>query len=242
MARRVLVFQHMEVDSPGRFSDLFRASGATVRVVKPFAGEDIPSLAAYDLLFALGGAMDVWQEEAHPWLKDEKQAIREWVGERAKPFIGICLGHQLLADAMGGEVGMAKAAEVGLHDISLIDGAANHPFFGGVGPAQKVLQWHHAEVKRVPEGARVLASAPGTAVQAIAIGEHALGVQFHFEWTLDSIRGWSQVPEWIVALERHLGAGAHPRLIAEAEPHLPAITRMTETIYSNFMRKTGLQG
>ena len=72
-----------------------------------FEGQAIPSLAPYDFLFVLGGSQDTWQEDEHPWLKDEKEAIREWVMDRAKPYFGVCLGHQLLAAALGGEVALA---------------------------------------------------------------------------------------------------------------------------------------
>lgn len=241
MARRVLVLKHMEGDSPGRLSGRFAAAGYGVDEVEVFRGQAIPALDRYDLMLVLGGAMHAWEEEAHPWLAGEKAAIREWVGERAKPYIGICLGHQLLADALGGEVGLAAVPEIGVHHVTVGEAAGAHPFVAGLAGRHKAMQWHLAEVTRLPAGGQGLASSAGTAVQAMAVDDHALGVQFHCEWTLESIRGWAAVDGWVPALEAHVGAGGHARLLASAAPHMPAIAAMTERIYSNFARASGLE-
>jgi GMP synthase-like glutamine amidotransferase len=103
------------------------------------------------------------------------------------------------------------------------------------------MQWHLAEVSRPPDDARVLARSADTAVQAMAVDAHALGVQFHCEWTLESMRGWAGIDGWVPALEAHLGPGGHQRLIASAAPHMPAIDAMTERLYRNFTRASGLE-
>ena len=95
--RAILVFQHMEVAHPGIFREFLRADGIAWQAVRLDRGEPIPDLAAFDALWVMGGAQDVWQEAEHPWLVAEKAAIREAVS-REMPFLGICLGHQLLAD------------------------------------------------------------------------------------------------------------------------------------------------
>jgi GMP synthase-like glutamine amidotransferase len=242
MPKRALVFKHMAADDPNLFGRLFAADGTAADVVHLYRGDAVPSLAGYDLMLVLGGAQQVWEEDEHPWLVAEKEAIREWVAERAKPYIGICLGHQLLADALGGKVGLAKESEVGLKSVRLAEEAQNHPFFAGLKSEHRVMQWHHAEVSALPPGAVPLASSPAVACQSFAIDSHALGVQFHCEWTFESIRDWAREPLWIEALERELGEGAHPRLLAEAQPHMPEINRLTETLYANFKQGAGLKG
>ncbi|MGB9142036.1 MAG: type 1 glutamine amidotransferase, partial [Aestuariivirga sp.] len=78
MISKALVFQHMDDEPPGLFGDFLRARGAGIDIVMLHRGEEIPSLAPYDFMLVMGGAMDVWETGAYPWLVDEKRAIREW--------------------------------------------------------------------------------------------------------------------------------------------------------------------
>ena len=108
---KFLIFQHVRVEHPGVFREFFAADGIEWRAIELDEGEPIPSLDGFDALLSFGGPMDVWQEREYPWLVAEKAAIRSWVCERQKPFLGICLGHQLLADALGGRVAKMDVPE-----------------------------------------------------------------------------------------------------------------------------------
>jgi GMP synthase-like glutamine amidotransferase len=235
MMKRALVIQHMEHDHVGRFAEYFSEDGILPTTVRPFMGEDLPSLAGFDLMFVLGGAQNTWEHDAHPYLAAEKQMIREWVAERAKPYFGICLGHQLLAEAMGGSVGLAVKPEVGVFDV-----AVNGSLFSGLPEHLKVMQWHHAEVQGLPDGAEVLASSGTTAVQAMLIGEHAFSTQFHCEFTPQAVLGWAALPKYVEALERELGEGAHAHVIEACWPLMPEMGRNTRVIWENFKRISGL--
>jgi len=239
--KRALVFQHMDHDHPGRFLDFFAEDGIVPEPVRLFAGQEIPPLAPYDFLFVLGGAQDTWQEEEYPWLVAEKQAIREWVAERAKPYFGVCLGHQLLATALGGEVAPAETGEVGVFDVTLTDEAASHRLMQGLESSHKVMQWHMAEVKRVPDEARVLASSALTPVQTLAVGEHALSTQFHCEFSAQTVAGWSSLPSYVANLEKHRGTGAYEAILRESYPLMPQMARMTRSMYDNLAVASGLR-
>lgn len=239
--KRALIFQHMDHDHPGRFLDFFAEDGIVPEFVRLWEGQDIPALAPYDLLFVLGGKQDTWQAAEYPWMTAEKAAIREWVWDRAKPYIGVCLGHQLLCESLGGQVALADKQEVGVFDVALTEDGRRHRLFEGLPTSNKVMQWHFAEVKRAPQGATVLASSENAAIQSVAIDHHAIGTQFHCEFTAQSMGGWSSLPGYIEALEKARGAGAYSKLLREAFPLMPGMAAMTRRIYDNLIEATGLR-
>lgn len=239
--KRALVLQHMDYDHPGRFLDFFAEDGIVPDFVRVFDGQSIPSFANYDLMFVLGGAQDTWQEEQYPYLAEEKAAIREWVWDKAKPYLGVCLGHQLLATALGGDVAPADKQEVGVHEVSLSEEGLAHQFFVGLPETQTVMQWHHAEVKRAPQGAKVLASSALASVQSLAIDNHALSTQFHCEFSPQTVATWSSLPGYQNVLERELGLGGYDKLKAECYPLMPQMARNTRAMYENFKRVSGLK-
>ena len=239
--KRALVLQHMDHDHPGRFLDYFAEDNIVPDLVRVFEGQAIPHLADYDLMFVLGGAQDTWQEDQFPYLAEEKAAIREWVWDRAKPYLGVCLGHQLLATALGGEVAPAEQKEIGVFEIALTEEGAAHPFFADLPRQQMVMQWHHAEVKRAPQGGQVLAASAAAAVQSLAIDGHALSTQFHCEFSPQTVAGWSSLPGYVSTLEREFGVGAYEKLKAQAFPLMPDMARNTRALYENFKKASGLK-
>jgi GMP synthase-like glutamine amidotransferase len=238
---RFLVFQHIAIEHPGIFRDFFAADGIAWDAVELDAGAEIPPLDGYDALWVMGGPMDVWEEDRHPWLAAEKRAIRAAVA-RELPYMGVCLGHQLLGAAMGGRVGRAAQAEVGILEVALTEAGLRDPLFEGMAPVFKALQWHGAEVAVVPPGAAVLAQSPLCQVQAMRVGRCAYGPQYHTELTQSTVDEWSRIPAYACSLDRTLGAGALPRLDGEARRHMADFNRDSRRLYDNFMTLTGLRG
>ena len=123
--------------------------------------------------------MDVWDVEEHPWLVPEKAAIRQWVRELNKPYLGLCLGHQLLADALGGTCGPQRPPEIGILDVELTPEGLSDPLFDGLPAQQKCLQWHSVAVAQPPDGATILASSQDCRAQAMRVGNNAWSMQYH---------------------------------------------------------------
>ena len=231
---KLIVLQHLSVEHPGVFRDFLKADGITWETVEIDEGETIPDLAPFDAMMVMGGPQDVWQEEQYPWLKPEKAAIRRFVVEMKRPFLGICLGHQLLAEAVGGRVALGKTPEVGALQIMKTEAGRRDPLFAGVPDPINVLQWHGAEVNALPEGAEVLARSDACEIQAFRFGDRAYGLQSHVEVTGGTVADWAAIPEYARALEVALGAGAVDRVAADVERNLTGYTAVARTLYNNF--------
>jgi len=230
---KFLVLQHLPVEHPGSFRPLWSAAGIAWDTVELDAGETIPPLEGYDAMIVMGGPQDVWQEDQHDWLKPEKAAIREWVVNRQMPYLGICLGHQLLAEAIGGTVGPGTS-EVGFGKVTLTKAGQQAPALDGLPAELDVFQWHSAEVKTLPPEAEVLAENEACAVQAFRLGS-AYGLQFHVELTEDTVPDWQDVPEYAASLAEIFGADGAANLAASVGPRLPAFEATSAKLHENFL-------
>lgn len=232
---RILVLQHVSVEHPGILRDCFRRDGIVWDTIELDEGEEIPPLEPYGMMLVMGGPQDVWQEAEHPWLVKEKAAIRRFVLDMKRPYLGICLGHQLLAAAIGGGVGLAGRAEVGVMPVAMTPAGRTDPIFAGLPDPFTVLQWHSAEVTSLPSEAEILATSDACRVQAFRYGTHAYGLQCHVEMTRDTVPDWAAIPEYAAALEKMLGEGATQSLQTTVARLLPDFNRDAELLYRNFM-------
>ncbi len=232
---RILVFQHCPPEHLGRFAPLFAARGIAPVTVELDQGGQIPDLAGFDGLWVLGGPQQVWQEDDHPWLRAEKAAIREAVQERGMAFMGLCLGHQLLAEATGGRVGPSATPEVGILSVELTKAGRGAALFAGLSPVMSCVQGHGAEVAELPEGAVSLAKSPSCGVQAIQVGDRAFGVQFHMELTPDMIDACLELPEYKADFDAMLGPEGVAAFLAANRAQAGMFDADAKRLFDNWM-------
>ncbi len=234
---KFLVFQHIDVEHPGIFRDYMREDGIKWDIVELDAGETIPkNLKDYDALLVMGGPMDVWEEDKHPWLIEEKAAIREFVKKLDKPYLGFCLGHQLLATALGGKVDLMPTPEVGVMDVEITEDGKKSVIFDNVGSPLSCLQWHGAGVTEAPENSSVLAQSPDCAIQALQVGNKAFSIQFHIEVTDKTVSEWAAVAEYAESLEKVLGKDAIATFDKLTQDNLTEFNQSAKKLYDNFLR------
>ena len=229
---KFLILQHINIEHPGIFLNYLKNDQIKIETVELDEGEKIPKLDPYDAMIVMGGPMDTWQEETYPWLKIEKENIHNFVKIKKKPYLGLCLGAQLLSEAIGGKVRKMKTPEIGVLEVSVTN---NKSLFKGLNNKLKVLQWHSYEAYDLPTNANLLASSPNCKVQAFSYN-NAFGLQFHVEQTNETVPQWACVPEYKSALENTLGQNALEKFKKDVEENLNIFNDSAKIIYNNFKK------
>jgi GMP synthase-like glutamine amidotransferase len=232
---RILVFQHHAAEHLGGFREHFRRDGILWDSIRLDAGQAIPDLGIYDAMFVLGGSLDVWEEDKYPWMKAEKSAIRTFVRDLSRPYFGICLGHQLLADALGGSVRQMKTIEIGMKQIRLTQSGNNDAIFAGLPHELPAFQWHECEVQRLPGNTVILAANDHCSVQAMRVGTHAYGVQFHVEIDEATLEDWSTVTEYEHYLEKTVGPTGPAQFERPVRAMMRQLSEIRAKLYAGFI-------
>ena len=232
-----IVLQHIKVEDPGYIKDLMLNDGWKLTTVELDEGDKIPSnINQFDAMLCMGGPMDTWMEIKYPWLIEEKKRIKEFVVDMKKPFLGFCLGCQLLGEVTGGKVVKSDHAEIGIMDINFSENKKNDILFSTFPEKIKALQWHSYEVKQLENNKNItlLASSPSTKYQIFKYQEHAYGIQFHIEVKNNTVGDWGCVPEYKSALEQQLGEGALERFDQDAKANMKQMNNFSRILYSKF--------
>lgn len=233
---KFLVIKHVFVEGLGVFEQFCHDAGITIDTVELEKGDTFPDLAGYAALWVMGGPMNVGDEAEFPWLVEEKALIRRAIQDLHLPYMGICLGAQLLADALGGEVKPMSSPEVGLLPVMMTEAGLSHPLMAGLSRTLKVLQWHGQEVKRLPSEATLLASSAHCQTQAYAVGDYTFGLQFHSEVTGVTVEDWVQIPTYRADLEVALGSTGCGDLKQAVNKQLPVMNHEAKVMFDNFLQ------
>ena len=234
---KVIVLQHIKIEDPGYIKDLMISDGAQLTTIELDEGETIPNdLSSFDAMFCMGGPMDTWMEKDYPWFIDEKKKIKEFVVDLKKPYLGFCLGCQLLGEVIGGKVAKTNNPEIGMLNINFSENKKNDRLFSKFPDKITSLQWHSYEVQGLENNKNVtlLASSPETKYQIFKYQSHAYGIQFHIEVKDTTVSEWGCVPEYKSALEKQLGEGALEKFDKEAQTNMQNMNNYSKILYSKF--------
>ena len=235
--KNAIVLQHIKIEDPGYIKDLMIKDKVNLTTIELDEGEKIPkNLNNFDAMFCMGGPMDTWMEKDYPWLIEEKKRIREFVVELKKPYLGFCLGCQLLGEVVGGQVTRSEPSEIGILDIEFIENKNKDNLFSSFPNQIKSLQWHSYEVQNLENNKDVtlIASSAVTKYQIFKYQNHAYGIQFHIEIKDTTVNEWGCVPEYKSALEKQLGSGALDKFDKAAKENMADMNRYSEVLYKNF--------
>jgi len=239
MSKNIIILQHIPIETPGYILDLMKIDKFNITTIELDQGDKIPdNLSSYDAMFCMGGPMDTWMEETYPWLIDEKNKIKEYVIDLKKPYLGFCLGCQLLGEVLGGQVVKSNPPEIGILDINMTKNKNFDKLFSEYPEKIKALQWHSYEVIELEKNndVKILASSPTTKYQIFKYMDHAYGIQFHIEIKEDTVSQWSCVPEYEKALEDSLGKGALKIFDQNAKINMKSMNTSAEILYKNFKK------
>ena len=185
----ILIVKHIGIEGPGTLGDFLKAQGEPFYIIELGAGETLPvDPKVFKAVVVLGGPMNVDEQERFPFLKPENDFIQK-VLKAQIPYLGICLGSQLLAKAAGAKVVKSPVKEIGWYQIQLTAQGEKDPLFKGFREGDPVYQWH-GEMFQIPPKGQLLASAQGCPHQALRVGRNAYGLQFHVEITDKNIKEW----------------------------------------------------
>lgn len=234
MSPRILVVEHQESCPAHLVGDWLEGVGCRLKVWRPGDG-DLPALTTYDGALVLGGDMGAHDDDTVWWLAPLKARVREAVAA-GTPLLGICLGHQVVAAALGGTVARnPRGQTVGLQPVGWTEDAADDAWVRGRTSAEVAVHWNNDVVVDLPDGAVVLARTPGGEVQVARFGERVWGIQAHPEVDVPILRGWADSDR-----DDHVTMGIdQERVLAEIDAASAALTAHWRPLVERFAAIVG---
>jgi len=189
----VLIIKHVDIEGPGLIEYCLNQAKIPYKIVNLKPGVYLPKLDGLTHIVFLGGPMNVYEEDRYPFLRDEDLFIKEAI-QRGKTVLGICLGAQLIAKALGAKVFKAPVKEIGWYDVTLTEEGSKDPFFSHLPGIFPVFQWHE-DTFEIPKSGKLIATSSSVSHQAFRYGEKVYGLQFHLEVTEEMIKEWMKTYE-----------------------------------------------
>ena len=220
--RRILVLQHVAHEILGTLNPLLKQAGFRMRYVN--FGRDPgaePRLEGYEGLIVLGGPMNVDQTDRHPHLRTEVELVQQAL-DRDIPVLGICLGAQLIARALGASVGPADQKEIGWYDVSVREPGRDDALLSNFDETERIFQWH-GDTFDIPRGAEHLASSALCPNQAFRYGDKVYGLQFHLEVDPGMIDRWLDLPANRAEMQTATGIADPEEIRRESALHIERI-------------------
>lgn len=229
----LLVIQHVPHERLGTFEAVFKQTGGSLR---PFRADDPkaawPTLEGVDGLVVMGGTQSVYEQDQYPYLTRELSFLRDAL-KAQKPILGVCLGAQLLAAALGAKVTKSPQKEVGWYPLRREPGADGDPLFAAFGQTETVFQWH-GDTFALPKGCLRLASAPLCHEQGFRYRDNIYGLQFHLEMTEAMVRAWMRTPINTAELAALKGVIDPPAIRRQSPQHVGRLGELSAHVASTF--------
>lgn len=233
----VLVVEHEAQCPPGWMGEWLADAGCVLDVRRPYQGDELPpDLEGHRSVLVLGGSVDAYADDRAPWLPQVRQLIRVAAEERV-PTLGICLGHQLAAVALGGAVqANPLGQQIGVLDVGWTPAAAIDPLLGAVCSARVAVQWNNDVVVALPPEAELLARAASGEIQAARFAPTVWGVQSHPEVGEEIVTVWAE-DDRDSAAERGVDLDEYVAQVAGAADELRASWRPLATRFASLTRE-----
>jgi GMP synthase (glutamine-hydrolysing) len=231
---KICCLTHVPFEDAANIETWAHDRGHLLNYTRLYLADDLPAPESFDMLAIMGGLMNIYEHKAYPWLAKEKKFIRRTIDAKKK-VVGICLGAQLIADVLGGQVRANAHKEIGWHPIHFTPRAAKSVALSMLPKQMTVLQWH-GDTFSIPPGAVHMASSTVCTNQAFQYGDHVLALQFHLEYSQDSIE------KMLIHCGEELVKAPYIQsadIIRAGYGHLPQTTKWLFTLLDAFTQTAG---
>lgn len=233
---RIRVFQHVPFEGAANIGEWAAEHGHDLDVTKLYEGQEPPSSGEFDLLVVMGGPMNIYEYDKHPWLKAEKKAIGKAL-ESDRAMLGVCLGAQLIADVLGGPVTRNPYKEIGWYEVRTTEEAGEEPVFKHFPETFMAYHWH-GDTFAVPPGAISVAETGPCPNQGFVYDRKVVGLQFHIETNFESMH--ALIENCADEIESGPYIQDAETMRQKAQKHLPAMRPLIDGLLDGLTKEIGV--